>query len=66
LVDYALVVVTRFAKLIDVFIRDVLLAFRGFFEELKAGGLGVLELSVTALLLALEILDEVHQVLMLL
>ena len=65
-VDYALVVVTRFAKLIDVFISDVLVAFRGFFEELKACGPGVLKLPVTPLLLALEILYEVHHALVLL
>lgn len=60
-----LVLVTCFAKLLDVLIGDVLLAFRSFLEELKAYGLGVPELSFAPLLLALEVFDEVHYVLVL-
>jgi hypothetical protein len=61
-VDHALVVVTGFAKLLDVFIGDVLRTLSGLLEELKTCCLCVFELSFAPLLLALEVFDEVHHV----
>ena len=63
MVDHALIVVARGAQLLDVFPGDVLLTFGGLLEQLKARGLGVLELSLAPLFLALEVFNEVHHLL---
>ena len=60
ILDHPLVFVAGFTQLLNMLLRDVLLALRSPFEELKVRRLGVFELSLAPQLLALEVFDEVH------
>lgn len=59
-IDHPLIFVAGFAQLLNVLLGDFVLALWSSFKQLKARRVGVPELPLAPLLLALEILDQVQ------